>query len=252
MEIDAPALKETAQPQANGAKILVVEDDVPLAHFLRRGLEANNYCVTVAHEAESALADIFASCYDLLVTDLNLPRIDGVALIRQVSATVPKLPILVLSARAAIDDRIATLDSGADDYLVKPFSLQELLARTRALLRRNGRSPRNIIQVDDLLLSRPEFRVERAGKIIELTAKEFDLLECLMINAHQVVSRAAIMEKVWRTTYDGTSNLVDVYVKYVRDKVDAGYSKKLVRTIRGVGYMLTDTGRGLSYADDVA
>lgn len=253
MEIDSQAVKRnTAVPQGDGAKILVVEDDVPLAHFLRRGLEASNYAVSVAHEGEAALAAISGNGYDLLVTDLNLPKVDGITLIKQVSATLPKLPILVLSARAAIEDRITTLDSGADDYLVKPFSLQELLARTRALLRRNSSSPKRIIQVSDLILNRPEFRVERAGRTIDLTAKEFDLLEYLMVNAHQAVSRAMIMEKVWRSAYDGSTNLVDVYIKYVRDKVDAGYPAKLVRTIRGVGYMLTDSERGTAYANHVA
>jgi DNA-binding response OmpR family regulator len=150
------------------------------------------------------------------------------------------LPILVLTARSQMEDRIQALDSGADDCMVKPFSFQELTARSRALLRRNRNSAGGVLQVGDLILNRADFRVERAGQKIELTAKEFSLLEFFMMNARRTVTRAMIMEEVWKTAYDGTTNLVDVYVKYVRDKVDAGFEFKLMRTVRGIGYVITD------------
>jgi DNA-binding response OmpR family regulator len=226
--------------QSTQAQVLVAEDDVPLAHFLQRGLESDRYTVDLAHDGEAAFQAIAQTQYDLLLTDLNLPKLDGISLLKQIRATTPRLPVLVLSARGSLEDRITTLDSGADDYLVKPFSFQELMARTRALLRRNTGNPRRIIQIADLILNRAEFRVERAGKKIDLTAKEFDLLEYLMINARHPVTRAMIMENVWRSSYDGSTNLVDVYIKYVRDKVDTDSLPKLVRTIRGVGYVLTD------------
>ena len=236
-----PQAVQTPTPSAQGdAEVLVVEDDIALANFLRRGLTASQYSVHVAHDGDAALHTLTERPYDLLITDLNLPKMDGISLIKQVRGTAPRLPVLVLSARGTLEDRIATLDSGADDYLVKPFSLAELMARARALLRRNGNNTKRALEVGELMLNRAEFRVERAGRNIDLTAKEFDLLEYLMFNANCAVSRAMIMENVWRSNYDGSTNLVDVYVKYVRDKVDAQAETKLIRTLRGVGYMLSD------------
>ncbi len=222
------------------SRVLVAEDDVPLARFLQRGFQDNEYAVDLVHDGEAAADAVFQGEYDLLVTDLNLPKLDGVSLLKRLRATTSRLPILVLTARGAVEDRITSLDSGADDYLVKPFSFQELMARARALLRRHNNTSVGQIQVGDLKLNRDEFRVERAGQAIDLTAKEFALLEYLMVNARRPVTRAMIMENVWKTSYDGSTNLVDVYMKYVRDKVDAAFSPKLVRTIRGVGYLLSD------------
>lgn len=229
-----------AAPQPPAAHVLVAEDDVPLAHFLRRGLQGNSYDVQLAHDGEATLQEISASQYGLLILDLNLPKIDGLSLLRRLRPVAPNLPVMVLSARSGLEDRIMALDGGADDYMVKPFSFQELVARSRALLRRKGTNQGEILQVGDLTLSRSEFRVERAGKKIELTAKEFALLEYLMMNAKRTVTRAMIMEHVWKTPYDGSTNLVDVYIKYVRDKVDGGFPTKLMRTARGVGYVITD------------
>jgi DNA-binding response OmpR family regulator len=233
--------KKTTSSLPMQARVLVAEDDVPLANFLQRGLKNDQYSVDLAHDGEAALQAISQNPYDLLVTDLNLPKLDGIGLLKQVRATTSRLPILVLTARGGVEDRITTLDSGADDYLVKPFSFQELMARTRALLRRNSGNSVGPIQVGDLLLNRSEFRVERAGKKIDLTAKEFALLEYLMMNARHPVTRAMIMENVWKSPYDGSTNLVDVYVKYVRDKVDSDFASKMVRTIRGVGYVLMNS-----------
>lgn len=226
--------------QPHTARVLVADDDVPLAQFLRRGLQNNKYDVRIAHDGEATLQEISTAQYGLLILDLNLPKIDGLSLLRRLRPVAPRLPVMVLSARSGLEDRIMALDGGADDYIVKPFSFQELIARSRALLRRNGQNSGDVLQVGDLILSRSEFRVERSGRKIELTAKEFALLEYLMMNARRTVTRAMIMEQVWKSPYDDSTNLVDVYIKYVRDKVDGGFSTKLMRTARGVGYVITD------------
>jgi DNA-binding response OmpR family regulator len=227
-------------PPTQVAQILVADDDVPLAHFLRRGLQSNHYDVRLAHDGETALQEISTNQYGLLILDLNLPKIDGMSLLPRLRPISPNLPVMVLSARSGLEDRIAALDGGADDYLVKPFSFQELIARSRALLRRKGKIAGDVLQVGDLILNRAEFRVERAGRKIDLTAKEFALLEYLMLNARRTLTRAMIMEEVWKTPYDGSTNLVDVYMKYVRDKVDSGFPTKLMRTARGIGYVISD------------
>jgi DNA-binding response OmpR family regulator len=221
-------------------RVLVAEDDIPLANFLRRGFQTESYCADMVHDGEAAADALSRSKYSLLVLDLNLPKLDGILLLKRIRPLFPALPILVLTARNNLEDRITALDSGADDCVVKPFSFQELRARTRALLRRVNPRSTGTLQVADLMLNRDEFRVERAGKKIDLTPKEFALLEYFMMNARRPVSRAMIMENVWKSTYDGSTNLVDVYSKYVRDKVDAGFPFKLIRTIRGIGYVLND------------
>jgi two-component system copper resistance phosphate regulon response regulator CusR len=222
------------------AKLLVAEDDVPLANFLSRGLQAQKYEVQVVHDGDDAWQALSKDQYNLLILDLNLPKIDGMALLSRVRPIIPNLPVLVLTARSQMEDRIQALDGGADDCMVKPFSFQELTARSRALLRRNRNSAAGVLRVGDLVLNRADFRVERSGKKIELTAKEFALLEFFMMNARRTVTRAMIMEEVWKSAYDGSTNLVDVYVKYVRDKVDGDFEIKLMKTVRGIGYVLTD------------
>ena len=221
-------------------RILVVEDDLPLANFLRRSMEAQSYDVTVAYDGEAACEELSSSNYELLVLDLNLPKLDGFGLLKQVRPTKPELGVLVLTARSALEDRVQSLDCGADDCLLKPFSLSELSARVRALLRRRPQAHGGVMRVGDLMMDCDEWRVERAGRRIELTSKEFAVLEFLMRNSKRVVTRAMIMEHVWNTTFDPSTNLVDVYVKYVRDKVDADFPNKMIRTIRGVGYLLKD------------
>jgi DNA-binding response OmpR family regulator len=232
--------RKVAARAADTLRVLVAEDDVPLANFLRRGFQTNNYSVDLVHDGEAAAGAISGTKYQLVILDLNLPSLDGIALLKRVRPLFPILPIMVLTARNNLEDRIMALDSGADDCVIKPFSFQELTARTRALLRRTSHRSAGTLQVADLTLNRDEFRVERAGKKIDLTTKEFSLLEYFMINARHPVSRAMIMENVWKSNYDGSTNLVDVYSKYVRDKVDAGFPLKLLRTIRGIGYVLTD------------
>jgi two-component system copper resistance phosphate regulon response regulator CusR len=220
------------------AQILIAEDDIPLAHFLQRGLQTDKYAVDLVHDGEAALEAVSKTTYSLLVLDLNLPKLDGMEVLKQIRPTMPDLPILVLTGRTRLEDRVAALDAGADDCLIKPLSFHELTARIRALLRRNGRARGGIVQVGDLVLNRSEFRVERAGRKIDLTAKEFALLEYLMMNARKLVNRTMIMENVWNAPYDAKTNLVDVYVKYVRDKIETAESAKLIRTVRGLGYVL--------------
>jgi two-component system copper resistance phosphate regulon response regulator CusR len=178
--------------------------------------------------------------YDLVVLDLNLPGpgIDGLSLLKSLRQRKANLPVMILTARSRIEDRVQCLDSGADDYLVKPFSFLELLARARTLLRRSHLPSESVLTVRDLRLDRVERKVARAGRHIELTAKEFALLEYLMRNAGRRLTRAMIIEHVWNLTFDSTTNVVDVYINYLRRKIDDGHSTKLIQTVRGVGYAL--------------
>jgi DNA-binding response OmpR family regulator len=226
--------------QEAGSRVLVVEDDVPLAQLLRQQLENKSYAVSLVHDGESAQKIIQDGKFDLVILDLNLPKLDGVSLLQQVRPSQPRLPVLVLTARSRVEDRALSLDTGADDCMVKPFSFVELHARVRALLRRNTGPISRISQVADLILDREERRIERNGRRIELTTREFDVLEFLMRNAGRPVSRTTLMEAVWNLPFDPSTNVVDVYVKYVRDKVDLEGERKLIRTIRGVGYVLAD------------
>jgi DNA-binding response OmpR family regulator len=237
-----PEFRRDVHPASSSSrKILVVEDDPALANFLKRGLHGQQYAVDVQHDGETALQILSSTSWDLLLLDLTLPDLDGLALLDRLRPTMPNLPILVLTGRTALEDRVTALDHGADDCLLKPFSFSELSARIRALLRRNGNGRGKVLQVSDLTMDREQFRVERGGRRIDLTEKEFALLEYLMINARRTVTRSMIMENVWKSDYNANSNLVDVYIKYVRDKVDGvGASPKLLRTMRGVGYVIAD------------
>lgn len=219
-------------------RILVVEDDTPLATFVRKGLEAEHYAVDTAGDGEQARCMGLESDYDLLVLDLNLPKLDGIEVLRAVRAKKPNLPVLVLTARSRIEDRVQALDSGADDCLNKPFSFTELSARVRALLRRGPRTVETVLQVADLELDRVERKVRRGGKHIDLTSKEFALLEYLLRNAGRRVTRTMIIEHVWNLSFDTSTNIVDVYVNYLRRKVDDGFAPRLIHTVRGVGYEL--------------
>jgi DNA-binding response OmpR family regulator len=222
-------------------RVLIVEDDLSLADFLRAELQGQRYMVELLHDGEGAvLALADDRRYDLLILDLNLPKLDGISLIEKVRPAQPRLPMLVLTARNGIDDKVRAFQSGADDCLTKPFSLAELLARVQALLRRNSGLIPNCSQVGDLTLLREERRVERNGRRIELTPREFAILEVLMRNAGRPVSRATLLEEVWNMPAEPSTNIVDVYMKYVRDKVDRPGERKLTHTIRGFGYELRD------------
>jgi DNA-binding response OmpR family regulator len=220
-------------------RILVVEDDAPLASFLRKGLEAEHYAVDVAPDGEQARQMALESEYDLLILDLNLPKLDGIGVLSAVRPKKPSLAVLVLTARSRVEDRVQSLDTGADDCLIKPFSFTELSARVRALLRRGPQTVQTVLRVADLELDRVERKVERGGKRIELTSKEFALLEYLMRNAGRRITRAMIVEHVWNLSFDTTTNIVDVYINYLRKKVDGDYSPHLIHTVRGVGYEMS-------------
>ena len=220
-------------------RVLIAEDDEALARFVRQGLEGEHYAVDVFPDGEQARAAAAEKDYDLVILDLNLPRLDGVNVLRQVRLKKPSLPVLVLTQRIRVEDRVQCLDLGADDYLGKPFSYSELSARIRALARRSHLPSESVLAVADLKLDRVERRVERAGRRIELTTREFTLLEYLMRNAGRRVTRSMIIEHVWNLTFDTTTNVVDVYINYLRRKVDDGHPAKLIHTVRGVGYELS-------------
>ncbi|PYX40509.1 MAG: hypothetical protein DMG81_05985 [Acidobacteria bacterium] len=197
-------------------RILIAEDDAALAGFVRKGLEAEHYAVDVSFDGEQARALATEVDFDLVILDLTLPHLDGVTILRQVRTRKPNLPILVLTARSRVEDRVFCLDAGADDYLIKPFSFSELSARIRVLLRRNRLPAESVLAVEDLRLDRVERRVTRGSRNIELTSKEFALLEYLMRNAGRRVTRAMIIEHVWNLSFDSATNLVDVYVAFLR------------------------------------
>jgi DNA-binding response OmpR family regulator len=219
-------------------RILVAGDDTVLASAVRRGLESEHYIVHVSAGEHDTRAMGSGLNVDLVILDLNLPRPGGMTLLRFLRIRKPSMPILVLSGRNRVEDRVQCLDLGADDYLAKPFSFAELSARIRALIRRCHMPTESLLAVDDLRLDRMERRVERAGQRIDLTSKEFRLLEYLMCNAGRRITRAMIIEHVWNLYFDTSTNVVDVYVNYLRRKVDDGYGKNLIHTVRGIGYEL--------------
>ena len=221
-------------------RILVVEDERRIAAFIKRGLEEEHYAVDVAYDGEEALDWAAVVGYDLILLDILLPKKDGIQVCRELRDRGSKVPILMLTARDAVEDRVRGLDSGADDYLVKPFAFQELLARIRALLRRQSEVKTAQIQVGDLVLDTVTRRATRTGQVIELTAREYALLEFLMRHPRQVLSRTQIAEHVWDYDFFSTSNVVDVYIGYLRRKIDKGFDQKLIRTVRGAGYKIED------------
>jgi two-component system copper resistance phosphate regulon response regulator CusR len=196
--------------------------------------------VEVRNDGEAACEDLHESICDLLILDLNLPKMSGVAVLKQFRLNQPRLPILVLTARNRTEDLVAVLEQGADDYLIKPFSFLELQARIHSLLRRSLASPVSSSKVGDLTINREEHWVRRGERRIDLTSREFALLDYLMNNVGKAVSRMTLLREVWNIATDGTSNIVDVYMKYLRDKIDLDNEVKLIRTVRGVGYVLSN------------
>jgi two-component system copper resistance phosphate regulon response regulator CusR len=230
-------------------RILLVEDESRVADFIARGLREQAYAVDLARDGEQAVYLASVNQYDVVVLDVMLPVKDGYAVCRELRARSVRTPILMLTARDAVDDRVAGLDSGADDYLTKPFDFKELLARLRALLRRGAELRPPVARVADLALDTASHAVERAGKSVSLTAKEYALLEYLVLNAGCVVGREQIAQHVWDESFDPFSNVIDVYVKRLRAKLDTGYQPRLIHTRRGEGYLLSaDVGAGA--ADD--
>ena len=225
-------------PTVVSMRILVAEDDPPVAIFLRKSLEAEQYAVDTAADGAEAKYMAESYDYDLLILDINLPKMTGFEVLKEVRQKRPHVAILILTGNSHVVDRVKGLDLGADDYLTKPFSLTELSARIRALIRRSGRPFEAVLRVDDLVLDRVQRVVRRGDQRIELTPKEFGLLEFLMRNAGRRVTRGMIVENVWNLGFDTTTNVVDVYINYLRKKVDVGRERKLIRTIRGVGYQV--------------
>jgi two-component system, OmpR family, copper resistance phosphate regulon response regulator CusR len=221
-------------------RILIAEDDPALASFVKKGLEAEYYAVDISPNGEQARAMAAELDYDLLLLDLGLPLMDGVTVLRSLRECKASMPVLILTSRNRVEDRVQCLDLGADDYLTKPFSFAELSARIRALLRRSHLSATSTLSVADLKLDRVERRVERAGRRIDLTSKEFALLEYMMRNAGRRITRAMIIEHVWNLSFDTSTNIVDVYVNYLRRKMDKDFASPLIHTVRGVGYELSN------------
>ncbi len=220
-------------------RLLVVEDEKKVASFIARGLEQEAHAVDVASDGEGGAQLINEYDYDLVILDLMLPKISGMELLQQIKTKKPGTPGLVLTAKGSVEDRVAGLDKGADDYLTKPFAFAELSARVRALLRRGQREATEL-KIADLAVDTATRRVTRAGKKIELSNKEFALLEYLLRHARRPVTRTMITEHVWDIQFDSVTNVVDVYINYLRNKVDKGFSPTLIHTVRGVGYILTD------------
>ena len=219
-------------------RVLIAEDDKHVASFVQKGLEAEQYAVDIAQDGDEAQFMVSQVEYDVAVLDLTLPRVDGLDVLKHIRETKPALPVLILTGRNRVEDRVKGLDLGADDYLTKPFSFSELSARVRALLRRSAQPAAVVLRIADLELNRVERIVKRAGQRIDLTPKEFSLLEYLMRNAGRCVTRAMIIEHVWNLNFDTMTNVVDVYINYLRKKIDNGFELKLIQTVRGVGYQI--------------
>jgi DNA-binding response OmpR family regulator len=217
-------------------RVLIVEDDRKLADFVARGLRAERFAVDLAGDGHEGQRYIDAYPYDLLILDLMLPRLNGGELLQRVRRSHPSLPVLVLTARDATEDKVKHFEAGADDYLTKPFDFAELVVRIKALLRRSPLERSEVLRIADLELNRLTQQVRRDGQRIELTAKEYALLEYLLSSPGRVFSRTMILKHVWDQSFQGVTNIVDVYVRYLRRKVDDPFAMKLIHTVRGVGY----------------
>jgi two-component system, OmpR family, response regulator len=229
---------EMAEAGTPTMRLLVVEDDRKLVRALARGLEREGYAVDVAYTGEEALAQASAGDYDAVVLDVMLPGVDGFSVCEELRRQPRWMPVLMLTARADVADRIRGLDAGADDYLVKPFDFGELLARLRALGRRSPLEAPAVLEVGELRFDPATRVVSRAGMEVELTAREFEVLELLARHGGQVVSRQRLLEEIWHDDYDGSPNIVDVYVGYLRKKLEGPSGPRLIRTVRGVGFRL--------------
>jgi two-component system OmpR family response regulator len=221
-------------------RILVVEDDAKLLESIRKGLKESGFGADGAADGREGLRRILEDDYDAVILDLMLPGLSGLDVLRELRSRHRATPVLVLSARSSVEDRVHGLDLGADDYLAKPFSFQELLARLRAITRRPAVEPATVLSAGDLTVDTVRHEARRAGQLLDLTAKEFSLLEYLTRRKGVVLTRAMILDHVWDLDYDGGSNLVEVYVNYLRKKVDASHDVKLIQTVRGSGYVLRE------------
>jgi two-component system copper resistance phosphate regulon response regulator CusR len=221
-------------------RLLLIEDEKKVADFIARGLRAERFAVDVAADGQMGL-DMALTCnYDLIILDLMLPVLSGTETLKRIRRKNHSIPVLILTARDATAEKVENFEAGADDYLTKPFAFAELLVRIKALLRRGPVNRASMLREGDLELDRLSQQVKRAGKRVDLTAKEYSLLEYLLSNAGRVLSRTMIIEHVWDESFEGLTNIVDVYVRHLRGKVDEGHLRKLIHTVRGVGYMVSD------------
>jgi DNA-binding response OmpR family regulator len=223
-------------------RILVAEDDAPLADYLRQRLVQEQFVVQLASDGIEAERLATDQAFDLVILDLNLPGSAGLDVLRNIRARKPDLPVMVVTGSSMVEERVRGLDAGADDYVAKPFVFAELAARMRAVLRRGSRAANAVLTVADLALDRMDHTVKRSGHNVELSPKEFALLEFLMRHAGQPMTRTAIVEQVWKLNFDTMTNVVDVYINYLRRKVDTGYDHALIQTVRGVGYQIGGNG----------
>ena len=230
-------------------RILVVEDEKRIQDFLSRGLENAGYAVDVAGDGNTAVNLVHATEYDLIILDLMLPDTDGLSVLEKIRNRETSPPVLILSARDAVDDRVKGLELGADDYLTKPFAFVELLARVRALMRRGQPTPERL-QVGELILDCIRRKVTRSNENVELAPKEFSILEYMMRNRGRPLSRTMIVEHVWDMDYDGLTNIVDVYIRHLRSKIDDKWPLKMIQTVRGIGYMLDAPERAAEKAPE--
>jgi len=221
-------------------RVLVVEDEPGIAQFIRQGLREAGYAVDVAYDGEEGLDYAYVAAYDVLVLDILLPKLDGLDVLRALRARGVKTPVLLLTAKDTVEDRVRGLDVGADDYLVKPFAFPELVARLRALLRRPPLQIDPVLHLGDLAMDTARREVRRGGRLIELSPREFTLLEYLMRHPGHVLTRTQLAEHVWNFDFFNDSNVVDVYIGYLRRKIDRGSDRPLLQTVRGVGYRLSD------------
>ena len=221
-------------------RILLVEDEIKIANFIERGLREENYVVDVATDGEKAMFLAEINPYDLIILDVMLPHIDGITICRELRKKKINVPILMLTAKNQVRDKVLGLNSGADDYLAKPFDFEELSARIGALLRRNRDDKTGILKIGDLELDQLRHNVKRAGKEIQLSSKEFALLEYLMLNANHVVTRTTISEHVWHEDFDSFTNVIDVFISFLRNKIDKDFKKPLIHTIHGKGYTIRE------------
>lgn len=219
-------------------RILVVEDEKKVGAFIKKGLEEDSYRVELAYDGDKGEELAVAQNFDLIILDILMPKKDGLTVLKDLRGKRISTPVLMITAKGSVDDKVRGLDSGADDYLVKPFAIAELLARVRSLLRRGPAEKSTSLIVGDLALDLVSHKARRGHKLIELTAKEYTLLEYFMRNANKVLSRTIISEHIWNYNFDTGTNIIDVYINHLRNKIDGGFDKKLIHTVRGVGYLM--------------
>ncbi len=219
-------------------KILVVEDEKKVAAFIKKGLEEDRYIVEVAFDGDKGGELASQGSFDLIILDILMPKKDGLTVLKELRAQHIATPVLMITAKGSVDDKVKGLDTGADDYLVKPFAIAELLARVRSLLRRGGTEKSTALTVADLSLDLVSHKAMRGKNLIELTGKEYTLLEYFMRNTNKVLSRTIISEHIWNYNFDTGTNIIDVYINHLRNKIDGDFDKKLIHTVRGVGYMM--------------